>query len=168
MCNPTPSTGWIGIIAALVGAMVGGGIAALVSYLQTRAQRARETKKLLLSKHEEIHEVVSQVRYAYKNSLRKTFAAVANATREMSGAVPIERLQMLVGFYAPELSSYLEKLEAAQTSYGEAIAKTLRIETDAESIQKQKLGVLVAAEQKISAACTEMQSEVIRLSKNYL
>jgi hypothetical protein len=148
MCNPTPSTGLIGVIAALVGAIVGGGIAALVSYLQTRNQKARETKKLLLSKPEEIHEVLSQLRYVYKDSVYKSFAAVANGRRETSVAPPIERLEMLVGFYATELSPYLEGLEGARTAYEEAIAKTLRIERDAESTQKEKLGALVAAEEK--------------------
>lgn len=168
MCNPTSSAGWIGVIAALVGAIVGGSIAALISYLQTRTQRARETKKLLLSKLEETHEALSRLRFAYKKSLSERFATVAGTKREMSGPPPIERLQMLVGFYAPELAPYLEKIEAARTSYGDAAAQTVSLDRDDEPTQKQKLGLLVAAEQKTSAACTEMQNEVIRLSKNYL
>jgi len=96
MCNPTPSAGWIGVIAALVGAIVGGGIAALISYLQTRTQRARETKKLLLSKLEETHEALSRLRFAYKKSLSERFATVAGIKREMSGPPPIERLQMAI------------------------------------------------------------------------
>src|SRR5205823_3509102 len=96
---------WIAIVAALAGAIVGGGIAFLNSFFQLRHQRVRERNRLLLSKLEEIHRVLSQFRDAYKDSMHERLLTAAGASKaEPPTKVPMETLQMLVGFYAPQLT----------------------------------------------------------------
>ena len=50
---------------------------------------------------------------------------------------------MLVGFYAPQLTPYLNELEDARTSYGEVLAQSLRLESQQESVRKETHGHLI-------------------------
>jgi hypothetical protein len=160
---------WLGI----VGAIVGGGIAFIISRLQLREQRIRERNKLILSRLEEIHEVLSQFMEAYKASILERISTIQDAdaqqrANEGMSKVPIEKLQMLIGFYAPELLPYLQKVEQAKKDYGSAFIKSVGLEDRDEIAQKETIGVLFAEEGKVRRACIEMQAEVIKLSKKYL
>jgi hypothetical protein len=164
---------WVGVIAALTGAIVGGGIATVISCLQLREQRLRERNKLILSKLEEIHEVLSQFREAYRGSIHERLltahdAAEPNQIEKSLSKVPIEKLQMLVGFYAPELKDYLHLVENARKQYGGVLIKSMGLQRRDESARKEALGALFGAEGDVSKACIDMQVEAIELSKKYL
>src|SRR5215213_3707706 len=154
-------TTWIGVVAALVGAIVGGGIAFFNSQLQLREQRLREKKKLLLSKLEELHEVLSQFRESYRGSIHERLLTAAGAEKVAGNLpkVPIEKLQMLVGFYAPELAEHLRKIEGARKDYGSVLMKTVGLERQNESAKKEALGALFAVEGNVSKSCIDMQAE---------
>jgi hypothetical protein len=161
---------WIGVVGALAEAIVGGSIAFLNSRLQLREQRKRERNKLLLSKLEEIHEVLSQFRESYKGSIRERLLTAHDTekTEEDVPKVPLEKLKLLVGFYAPELAEYLRRVESARKNYGGVFIKSVGLERWSESAKKDALGALFAAEGDVSKVCIDMQAEVIKLSKKYL
>jgi hypothetical protein len=71
-------TVWVGVIAALSGALVSGGLLLLNARLQFKQQVARERHKLLLSKLEELHEVIARVRRSYESSTVERINAYLN------------------------------------------------------------------------------------------
>ncbi|HEY9286250.1 MAG TPA: hypothetical protein VIP46_22555 [Pyrinomonadaceae bacterium] len=161
---------WIGVIGALAGAIVGGSIALLNSRLQLREQRKRERNKLLLSKMEELHEVLSQFRECYRGSIRErllTAHGLEKIEEDMS-KVPFEKLKMLVGFYVPELAEHLRKVMDARKSYGGVLIKSIGLERQGEPAMKNALAALFVAEGEVSKSCRDMQEEVVKLSKKYL
>jgi hypothetical protein len=165
-------TVWVGVVAALVGAIVGGGIAVLNSSLHWREQRSRERKRLLLSKLEELHEVLSQFKEAYRAPLHERILSTHDVDTmehmKSLSQVPIERLRMLVGFYASTIMDHLDRLEGAQRNFSRILIKSVRLEQGDQLARKEALTGLFAEERKVRRACTDMQTEVIRLSKQCL
>jgi hypothetical protein len=164
---------WIGVVAALVGAIVGGSIAIINTRFQLREQRLREKNKLFLSKMEEIHEALSQFKDAYKAAFGERLLTAYDANTPEKNEknlpkVPIEKIQMLVGFYAPELKTHLSNLEEAKKSYGKMLIESLGLERRVDLDKRESLSAMLAVEGKINAVCTDMQIEVIKLSKEYL
>lgn len=163
----------VGVIAALAGAIVGGSIAFLNSRLQLREQRKRERNKLILSKLEEIHQALSQFRDSYNAQSLDRILTTQNVetpqqVKEGTAKVPIERLQMLIGFYAPELSDHLKMLEQSRKEYGDVLIKTVGLERKNEIAKRETLGALTTEWRKVEKTCVDMQAEVIRMSKKYL
>jgi uncharacterized protein (DUF697 family) len=158
---------WIGVIGALVGAIIGGTIAFLNSFLQLREQRKRERNKLILSKLEETHEVLSKLREAYKWVIHERISKLygKNIDQELQ-KVPIERLKMLVGFYAPSLTDQLNMLEISQKVFGDALVESVVATTSLNS--KEALSNLFERESGINKICVDMQTEIVLISKNYL
>jgi hypothetical protein len=105
---------WITPIVALLGVIVGGGIGWLNTRLRLERQEAREKKKRMLEKLESLHEAISRYLYAF------TSLATSIVQLQISGKPidersltppPLQRLRMLVGFYAPELGDQLKEIE---------------------------------------------------------
>ncbi|MDQ4121662.1 MAG: hypothetical protein M3209_09480 [Acidobacteriota bacterium] len=161
---------WIGVIAAIVGAIVGGGIAIINTRFQLREQRLRERNKLFLSKLEEIHEVLSQFKESYKSSIHErllTAHGTENAEAEWV-KVPNEKLSMLVNFYATELTEHLNNVKQAQRDYSDILMKSVGFQHRSISTRKDTLNELFFAEEKIKQVCSKMQTEVVKSSKKYL
>ncbi len=122
---------WIGIIGTVVGALLGGSAAWLSARFQLHRQEERERKRLFLSKLEELYEVVAQFKDSYKMStmsLVKTLTAGEAADMSDLPALPIEKLQMLIGFYAPELEPLLVQLFLRREEFGNTIISCIRFD----------------------------------------
>jgi len=116
---------WIGIIGTLCGALVGGGLALLNARLQFNQQVHRERQKLLLSKLEELHEVITKVQDSYEDFTLKTISNCLQIEtppklKDAIGKAPIERVRLLVSIYAPELTGFVSELEQLISDYVEA------------------------------------------------
>lgn len=161
---------WIGIIGIVIGTILGGGIAWFNARFQLSHQAERDKKKFVLSKLEEIHELLSDYKHSYQMltaEMLKRFASEDFAELPELQAIPSEKLKMLVGFYAPELSASFIIVEETGQAYGELIGNHLLGNTGRKE-QKKSLGSLLFQSGKIGEACDEMQQEVIHLSKRYL
>jgi hypothetical protein len=160
-------TAWIGII----GVIIGGVLTMLGTQMQLRRQIQRDRQKLLLSKLEELHEVLSLFRQSYKGAYLEALSSVHDFKLPEgveSAPVPIERLQMLTGFYATELSEYLQKIETCRKEYGGILIKCARSSKLDEEAREHTLTALSTQQSELQNACSDMQAAVVSLPKKYL
>jgi hypothetical protein len=160
-------TAWIGII----GVVIGGALTFLSGYIQQQRQIRRDRQKLLLSKLEEIHEVLSQYRLTYRGVMSEIIKGIPNDTppefKDLPH-VPTEKLQMLVGFYASELREHLDLIEARRKEYAQLFFKTFGPENELGNTNQRAFAVLTEPSKMLDHACASMQAEVIALSKKYI
>jgi len=153
-----------------VGAFLAGGAAWFNSRFQMRIQAKHERRKLILQKMEEVHELLSQYKQSYKMLTAEFLRIYASGEQELGELepIPLERLKMLVGFYAPVLGPQLQTLEEHSESYGDRVAEHIQLGGKSDtSAQKKRLGFLLLHSETIGKSCEAMQQEVIQLSKSY-
>src|SRR5689334_417684 len=162
---------WITIIGSLLGVAVGGGLAWLNSRYQFLRQDERDRKRFILSKLEELHELISEYRQAYNSATADRFATATGADSwyaKDGRPLPIEKLRMLVGFYAEDLTSYLGDLEKAGLDVGMMAMQCAKIHRESENTKEQLIKALFSKQQELNSACEKMQKQVVSLSKKYL
>lgn len=159
---------WIGI----VGVVIGGALAILSSYLQQRRQIQHDRRKLILSKLEELYEVVSGFRQTYKAEFLERSAELLSFNLppeiKVEEPVPIERVRMLVGFYAPELSKQLQRVEETRVGYMEVISLSIKTDVQSAGGRNKVASVLSEKYSSVERACIEMQEAVIEASRKYI
>lgn len=161
---------WLPLIGVLLGGLLTGGFACLTLWLQRRHQKQQERNKLYREKLQELYEVVS----AFKNSYRQTTgsAAISLAGRrpltDVGPPVPVEKLQMLVGFYAPSLQPHLTKLLGSGEQYSEVLVRRVGLERQPDAAIKSFVGDLHKKGQGINENAEEMQRAIVELSKEYI
>jgi hypothetical protein len=162
---------WIGIVGTIVGALLAGGTAWLNSRSQLRRQEERERKKLILSKLEELYEIVSQFKHSYVKSTTSQLTSLAERRPlEQSDVppVPLEKLHMLVGFYAPELEFKLQQLMLRREEFGHVLVKRVGLEQKGEAMIKSFLVDLRDKSLILNQTCEEIQRDIVELSKKYI
>jgi hypothetical protein len=165
-------TAWIGIIGTVIGAIVGGGLTLLNAHLQTRRQAQQDRRKLILSKLEELYEAISHFRFMHHELFLQLMTEGPNAggkveARERRGLL-IDRILMLVGFYAPELSKHhiatmKEAISFMDTAFTYAAAKKL-----GEAQDKNTVDTLWSNREKLDDALALMLMELENVSKKYM
>jgi hypothetical protein len=173
---------WIGIVGTLIGVLLGGVVAWFNARFQLRYQENRDRKKLILERLEELYQLLSQYNRAYFNMLQghiydsidQNFSPIIppelmpKPPEQEEMPVPIERLQMLIGFYAPELDDHLKKLEGISEEYGDFLIKVIAKQALEEDKEGPDLKALYTQHEPLNKIIEEMQAEVVKLSKNYL
>ncbi len=159
---------WVGIISAIIGSM----LTLLGTGLQWRRQIRHDRRKLLLAKLEELYSDLSRLRQSYKAA---DWEAVTHITgdelpSEVKDAlpVPIEKLQMLVGIYAPELSAHLERVEKSRHAYSNFYGRYIMLTNKRGEEGKTAISALFYQQSEIQKACAEMQEAVAALARKYL
>lgn len=178
---------WIGSISALLGIMLGGLISWLITRQQLRHQELRERNKTVLSKLEELHQLLGDYAISLfaiisvqieseadqlRSLLKNTFPKVQlpdRPEREKKNVMSLDRISLLVGAYAPDLNGHLDNLVAVTGEFSQAsreltVAK-LRSQQTGKSESYERLVDRFGA---IDRICTEMQVEVINITKKYL
>jgi hypothetical protein len=158
-------------LGPLLGVIIGGVLAWINGRSHAVRREARERNQLILAKLEELHQLLTDVIEYYRCV---TFAHVRdpNKMRRVTSPtidhVRFDRVDMLVGFYAPELSESLKLAAKLAEEYAHPFTKLLSDdeldETEGAALRSSVLkhsGELVDAYEK-------MQNEIITLSKNYL
>jgi hypothetical protein len=158
-------TAWIGFVGALVGGMV----VAISSFINARYEfrwnTGWERRTVLRSKLEELFAAVSDYREACAETYAYLVARRPGQMIEAPETAPLTRLKVLVRFYAPELRTLLEHLEAAQETLGVVLLDLVvhQEEKDprawADGIGR--LGRVVAT---IDDVCERMEEAVVRRS----
>jgi hypothetical protein len=164
-------TAWIGIIGTVVGAIIGGGLSWLNTRFQLKHQEERERKRLLLGKLEETHELLSQYKHSYtlvtSQHVRMQLTKQPMDLKELT-PIPKEKLRMLIGFYAPELTELLKSLEQASNEYGDASADHFEAKEKSETERKKTLAGVFQKNNEIDTICDEIQNGLTMLSRKYL
>lgn len=166
---------WIGIIGTVIGTVVGGGLALLNAHLQTRRQAREDRRKLILAKLEELHETISH----FKQAERQLFIQVVTKSNNADLKQQLierrysahERIQMLVGFYAPELSEHLIKALKAKIIYLDLMISRLssvEAEKTGEDIKENTFADLWAKREELEGTLTAMQMELENVFKKYI
>ena len=168
-------TAWIGIIGAVIGAIVGGGLTLLNAHLQTRRQAQQDRRKLILTKLEELHEAISHLKHAQRELFIQVVTKSNNADvkQQLSERryLADERIQMLVGFYALVSSEHLIKTMKASISYIDSMNKLLisaSAEQEGGDIKENNFDVLLAKREELEGALTAMQMELENVAKKYM
>jgi gas vesicle protein len=163
---------WIGIIGTVVGALIGGGLTIFNAHLQTRRQAQQERRNLILSKLEELHEAITHLKDEHRKVLVLLMSGQgddeakrqATETRDLSA----ERIQMLVGFYAPELSKHLPKMLRESVDYLDTVI-TYVLAKRAGQVQKENsFDLVLSKREELDRTLMKIQSEVEDMSKKYI
>jgi hypothetical protein len=164
-------TAWIGIIGTIVGALLAGGAAWLNSRSQLRRQEERDRKKLFLGKLEELYEIVSEFKHSYTRTTMAQLTSLAERRAlDQSDVppVPLEKLHMLIGFYAPELEPQLAQLMKCREEFGAVLVRRVGLERQNDARIKSFLGELQVKSINLNQACEETQKRIVALSKRYI
>lgn len=162
---------WIGIIGAIVGVLVGGGLSWLNSRFQLKQQEIKDRKKLLLGKLEELYEIVSQINQTYSELTSEQLKIVSDRLEfniPNSPKIPTDRLNMLVDFYAIELKSTRLRLTKCCEEYGEVLVNRISLELRGNDEIKRFIDDLRREDTKLSQACTVMKMHIAKLTKKYI
>jgi len=178
---------YIPILTALIGALAGW----LISRYQLRRQESREKKKLILQKLEELYEALSGFVEGLATIIHRTARANLEALASkfipkhllpskpaIEGKIVSEdRIRVLVGFYAPELSDDWNKIEAASGDFCEMMFRSTAQgllatgEDDRDGEQSVEGGLPVFAQldqlENVYRMCEEMKKRVVEISEKY-
>lgn len=80
----------------------------------------------------------------------------------------MERIQMLVGFYAPELSKYLEKIMRETVSHMKTVVAYTAAKRLGEARDKDTTDSLWSTREELDGALTLMQMELENVAKKYM
>jgi hypothetical protein len=163
------ATLWILIIGTLVGTLLGGLIGLVNTRMQSKIQIKRERERLILGKLEELHQVVSQFKQAYWDLfLMASSHAAVEALIKQHSAIPTEKLEMLVGFYAPELSTSFESIKSLSGEYDKALAQFINWQEKDEETRQSVLSEAARLKEKLDQTCEKVQAEAVALSRKYI
>ncbi len=160
----------IGFAGVAVGAILAGATAWFNSRFQLRYQETRDRKKLFLDKLQELYEVVSRFKDAYSSTTIeqiKTLTASQPLTPP-DRSVPAEKLQMLIGFYAPTLRPQLGELIASTEKYTNILVESVGMHRASEAERKRQLGLVYRADSELTKKAEQMQMAIVDLSKQYI
>ena len=152
---------WIGTVAALVGVLLGGLISYTTTSKQLQQQIRIERQRLDIEKMEELHTKLSRLELSYRTMDRAASNPAEKLEKELD--IPIDRIKMLVGFYAPELNPDVEHLEQLSDEFTQDFADVVVWTTkkvpraDIEE-EKKKMNTDYEA---VKQQCHLMQSKVV-------
>lgn len=162
---------WIGIIGTILGVLIGGGVSWLNSRFQLRQQETKDRKNLLLGKLEEMYGIVSQINQIYSELTSEQLKIVSDRLEfrvPNSPNIPIDKLNMLVDFYAFELKSTLLRLTRCCDAYGEVLVNRIGLESRSNDDIKRFINDLKREDTKLSQACEVMKMHIVKLTKKYI
>jgi hypothetical protein len=158
-------------LGPLLGVIIGGTLAWVNARSQAARREARERKQLILGKLEELHQLLTDVVEYYRCL---TFAHVRdpNKMRRVTNPtidhVRFDRVEMLVGFYAPELSDYLKEAAKMAEEYAHPFTKLLSDDELDETEGASLRSSVLKHSRELIETYEKMQNEIIILSKKYL
>ncbi len=159
------------VLGPLLGVVIGGAIAWLNTRFQTNRQELRERKQLILGKLEQLHQLLTEF-IDYSQCL--TFKAIRDpnklqrVTTPPIEPVPFSRIEMLVGFYAPQLVEYVKKVAAISEEYAVPFTRLYGDEDLEDSERALICSSVSRLNREIIETCGKLQDEIITLSKTYL
>jgi len=111
---------WLGPALALIGVLIGGIITYIVTRTKLRHDKSLEKDKLYLEKLEQLYRTITNLIYIYRSNMS---SALYGKGDNKLPTIPIDQIDMLIGFYAPELNDDFQQLERARSDYGKVKAE---------------------------------------------
>lgn len=160
---------WVGLIGAFAGALIVGISHFLSARSQFKWDKAWERKTLLRSKLEDLFTTVGNLRDAYIEMYASCVARMPSQRIEAPKEFPVERLRMLVGFYAPEVRPFLPRLEEAKREFGEALLQ-LVVKQEMRDARgwSDGIGRVGIRFKELDTIFDEMEEELVHLSGRWL
>jgi hypothetical protein len=158
---------WLGLIGALGGVLIAGVIERVRLSDQFLREKRWEHDQDRRKRLEELFEVIDEIRTGYKKSFNNAIMRVEHGHSEVEQTrLPISRMRMLVGIYAPEATEALMQFENAYQQYGDALAATIGADSSPKPERQRILGALMSTSIAIFASCDELGDEVVRAARN--
>lgn len=183
-------TAWIGIIGTLLGAFLGGSFALLSARLQQRAQTERDRNRLILSKMEELVSSLGQYRLVNATNFYRTVNGIRGPVigemeenqelfkpdfpmakeEEVKFLPPKEKIDILVGFYAPELLNEYDTMWNRLIAYDKAVGDVNDLLFLENREEERKLAVIQLNQRakEFDLACQRMQAETVLVARKYI
>ena|SRR2546426_10845135 len=160
---------WIGLIGAFAGALIAGISHFMSARSQFKWDKSWERKSLARSKLEDLFTAVGNLRGAYIDIYASCVTRMPEQKIEVPVEFPVERLRMLVGFYAPEVRSFLPKLEEARREFGQGLLQLIANQ-EMRDAQGWSDGIARVGDsfKKLDTIFDEMEDEVVALSRRWL
>lgn len=156
---------------ALIGVLVGGAITYGVTYLKMRHDEKRDRVKLYLQKLEDMHKAVNKITEIYSHIWIEHVSIIKFGFKEPTKyekPIPIDELKMLIDFYAPQLSVFVDQLEHSRKEYGKILMRCYEAD-ELDMAEKVQLGKQVGqGYDLIVKCCGYLKREIIKESKVYL
>lgn len=106
---------WILVVAPLVGVILGGIIASTAKWIELRQSERSELRQLMLSKLEELHDLLMRYPMIWAETLDKeeyneSFPGDLKSIRHSVVQAPVQRVDAIIDIYFPELRPDLDKI----------------------------------------------------------
>ncbi len=154
------------LIGTLLGAVIAGAAAYFILLRQHRHYSKEDKRKFFLGKLEQIYEVAADIRDLYRKSnedvLRYIVSDEGSKSWKEAKVIPLQRLKMLVAFYATQLESQMKKVETETVHYRDAIPEALRGKVGSNAFVSFQ-----AIYRQLDKALDSLQEQVATMSKKY-
>jgi len=144
----------IASVSGLIGVIVGGLLNYFISNSQFKREKIWQMNLLVKDKLEEIAMTIEEINYEYKKYMGDLLMYVEfnkNFSIKERPPIPTAKLTMLIDFYSPDLSNYLDSLNVEISSYATTIAKAITGNYQCE--KKVFLSNLLDGQTKVEKAC---------------
>ncbi len=162
---------WLPLVGVFLGGVLAGGFACLTLFLQLRHQRQQDRNKLYREKLQELYEVVSEIKNDYTRTtgaMTLSLAGGQSFTSRAGPPLPIEKLQMLVRFYAPTLQAHFQRLFDSRAQFGELLIRRVGIGGQPRAAIQAYLGELHNVSSVLDRNAEAMQQAIVELAQNYI
>jgi hypothetical protein len=158
---------WLGLIGALGGVAITGILERLRVSDQLRLEKRLQYDQERRTRLEELFEVIDDVRTRYDKSFTNALMRVEYGRQEEQlSRLPISRMRMLVGIYAPQATDALAQFEVACQQYSDALAATIEADKLPKAERQQILGDLERQSTAIQTCCDRLADEVVRTARS--
>jgi hypothetical protein len=161
---------WLGLIGALAGTAIGGFVTYRVARQQNDHERQTERDRRRVAAYESMHLILSKLSgQASQINLGVIGAVGMNIPFKadvIKGEVEIDRLRMLVDFYAPELSSAISAISDQFGQVGRAAAEAILKKEPSDSWRGETAEKSVVAALELARLARAAQVRVAELARS--
>lgn len=162
----------IGIAGTIIGVILGG----VISWLHGKDQRshevAKERRQLLLSKYEDLHELLSSVQGCVYDLLMQLLSEAAYDVSfdasKIRNKMPMNQVKMIIDFYIPELKEDLEYLNKQTVSLYQIVGKSVLTENKTKAYQAELAVTANELSDVIAKTVTSMKEKLAKCTNNAL
>lgn len=158
-------TSLLSVIPTLLAVAVGAMLHYWASIGQLRRQEAERSRTMLRSKLEEISVTVEEFRGGFETGTMAIleFSVTGKLRGEETGMKKFPRLEMLVKFYAPSLTTTMRSLRHCWELYGKAIEEVIASKKLGQEASRKAMGPILGCQEQMSRYCDELQTGLVRL-----